>query len=128
MKKDVLWVSIGFSFVGIINLILFAVLSSVGIVDVRKMTYLFAVTQLILAWFPALLNKVLKMTFNLTFLISFQLYIFLGICVGSQWGVYQLTSSFDKIVHTIGGFMLAFLGYTLFCNEKNKNSIYFGCL
>ncbi len=120
MNKSVLWSSIGFTILGVVNLVLCVILASLGVVEVRSMGYLFAIIQLVVTWLPVILNKYFHVEFDLIFLISFHLFIFCGICIGSQWGVYQMNSWYDKVVHTVGGFILAFLGYTVYANTKNQ--------
>lgn len=123
--KRTFWTCFAFTIVGILNIVLFAILTSYDIVGVRRMAYLYPVCFLVLAWLPLLLQWIFKMHFNLAFLIVFEIYVFLGICVGSQWRMYTAGFSFDKYVHTLGGVMLALLAYEVFIKCKgNKLNLF----
>ena len=125
ISKTALWTSVAFTIVGVLNIVLFAILTSTNVVEARKMAYLFAVAGLVVPWIPFLLTLIFKMEFNFVFLISFQVYAFLAICGGSQWQLYTAGFSYDKIIHTIGGFMFAFLAYSIFKNcKKNKLNLF----
>lgn len=126
ISKSALWTSVAFSVVGVLNLILFAILTSTGVFkEPRSMAYLFAASFIVVAWVPFLLTIIFKMQFNLVFLISFHIYSFLAICGGSQWELYTAGFQYDKIIHTIGGFMFAFLAYSIFINcRSNKLNLF----
>lgn len=118
--KSMWWVSVAFTIVGVLNLILFVILSSTGVVTVRSMAYLFAIGYIAIVWVPWLISLIFKAKFDIFFLITFHIYMYLGICAGSLWGVYSMGFGFDKIVHVVGGLMLALLGYEIFVNCKNN--------
>lgn len=120
VTKSMWWVSIAFTIVGILDLILFAILSNTGVVEARNMAYMFAIGYIAIVWVPWLVSIIFKAKFDLFFLICFHVYMFLGICVGSLWEVYTMGFGFDKMVHALGGLMLALFGYEVFVNCKNN--------
>ena len=120
MRKNILWTSIAFTAVGIVNLILFIVLSHFGIVGVRNMAYLFAIGVIATPWVPMLLNLLFKTNFSIVLLICYNVFCLLSIAVGSLWGGYGLIPYFDKILHFSSGVLFAILIYEIYANNKNN--------
>ncbi len=120
MKKNVLWTSVAFTIAAIINMIVFITLFALNVVESEWVKIVFAFVHLVLVWLPVLLTFVFKFKINLVFLTFYQIFIFLGLCVGYMWGVYAMGEWFDKIVHTLAGLLLALLGYTFFENTINQ--------
>ena len=125
MRKNILSVSIIFSILGVLNLVLFAILSSLGLVFYRSLSYVFAVGFIACVWVPMVLNLILKTKFSLWLLISYNLFMFASISLGSLWNLYVYVLGFDKVVHFISGVLFAILAYDLLKNNKDNNLSYF---
>jgi len=121
MKRD-LWLCIGFSIAGVLNLIVFAILSSLKIVPMSNLSYVFAIGYIAAIWVPFILRLLFKLDFNIIVFISYQIFILLSIVVGSLWRVYDLGIYFDKILHFSSGILFALIAYDLFRNNR-KNQI-----
>lgn len=125
MRKKIFWTSVAFTIVGIVNLILFITLSSLGIVGIRSMAYLFAIGFLAVVWVPMVVNLIFKTNFSLTLLICFDVFMFLSICFASLWGGYALVPYLDKILHFASGILFALLIYEIYANNSlNKLTLF----
>lgn len=117
-RKLVLYVSIVFSVIGVINLVLYAIFTNCGVAKGRDMGYLFAIGFIATVWIPMAMNLLFKSKFKLTLLLSYEVFMYLSIAVGSMWSGYTLIWGYDKIIHFISGVLFALLGYNLFKNGK----------
>lgn len=125
IDKKIFWTTIAATSVGIVNLILFITLSSLGIVGVRNMAYLFAIGFIAVVWVPMIVNLILKIKFSLTLLICFDVFMFLSIAFASLWGGYELVPYLDKFLHFASGVLFALLCYEIFINnKKNKLTLF----
>lgn len=120
MRKKILWISIGFSIVGVINLIVFAILSSLGIAYTRNLSYVFAIGFIASVWVPMVINLIFKTKFSITLLVLYNIFMFLSICAGSLWNGYNTIFGFDKFLHFSSGVLFAVLIYDIFANGKEN--------
>lgn len=125
MRKNIFLISIIFSVLGAVNLILFAILSSLGLVFYRSLSYVFAVGFIASVWVPMVLNLLFKTKFNVVLLVSYNLFMIASISLGSLWNLYAYVSGFDKVVHFLSGILFALLAYDLLKNSKQNNLSYF---
>lgn len=125
MRKNTLWISIAFSVLGVVNLILFATLSTYGYVATRNLSYVFAVSYLLLAWAPLILELIFKIKFNFWLIIAFHVFFVMTVLLGCLWGFYRMGIYFDKVTHFLSGVLLSLLAYDLFKNSKlNKINLF----
>ncbi len=125
VSKNMLWLTVSSTIVAVVNIIVHSILSLIKIINMRTFFYFYIFFYLITVWLPFLLQYFFKIEFSLTFLICYQIFLFLGICVGTIWDVYSMGFGFDKMVHTFGGVVLALLAYSIFSNfTENKLTLF----
>lgn len=120
MNKKNLWLCIATSIIGVVNLILYAVLAGVGIVETRWISYMFLIGFFVCTWIPFLLNILFKKNFSMTVLISYQVFLILSLLAGSLWRVYGMWSPFDQIIHFASGVLIALIAYAFFSDSKKS--------
>jgi len=123
MKKFNLWVSIISSIVGIISGALYYILVGTNVIVAHKISYLFLLGYIATSWIPFILQLLLKIKIDKVANIVYQLFLFFSILVGSLWGMYGSMPSYDIILHTMSGLVIAFIAYSLFKNSKKNNSL-----
>ncbi len=125
MKKMLLWSSISASIVGVVNLIVYSILAGCGVVQMRMMAYLFLLGYFVCVWLPFLLNLIFKTKFNLTIVLTYQIFLILSIIVGSLWRVYWVWAPYDIIIHFASGVIISLMTYSFFTsNQNNKVSLF----
>lgn len=125
MKKEILWTSTVSSVIGVLNMIVFIVLSCLKIVEANFLSYMFLLGFFVTAWIPLILNLIFKTTFNLFILLCYQIFLMLSLLVGSLWHVYRYFDAYDMIVHFGSGVLITFIAYMFFSNNKqNRFSLF----
>ncbi len=119
-SKQIFWVTIAALIVGLLNVVPYAVVSSMNLVVVRSLAYLFWVVYMVAVCLP-MLFVLFKRKVDIWFVILLDLFFALAILVGSLWRVYILLDGYDKFVHTIFGLTMAILAFYLFFNGSEKN-------
>ena len=118
--KQIFYVVLAFAIIGILNLIPFAVLSSMKLVATNKFSYFVVVAFLVVIWLPLFFKILTKTRFDLWVVVVFEIYITLAFLVGSLWSVYKLVFWYDKVVHVLFGTMAAFFAYYLFFKSSKR--------
>ncbi len=124
--KQIFWVTVAALIFGLCNLVPYAVVSTMNLVVVRNLAYVFWVVYMGAVCLP-MLFVFFKRKPSIWFVVLLDLFFALAILVGSLWRVYLLLDGYDKFVHVLFGLTMAILAYYLFFNgsEKNKNGIWF---
>ncbi len=126
LSKSMIWITAVSTAVAVVNLIVYFVLIATETVEMRDMIGLYIIFYFISTWIPFLFALIFKMKFDTAFLICYEIYIFMGICLGTIWQLYDVITPLDKIVHLIGGGMLALFAYSVYenCRESNKLTLF----
>ena len=119
MQKRNLLISIIFSGITLINLILFVILSSVNVVGVSYIDYLFFLGAFLAIWVPNLINKLFKVNINFVVALCYQIFLFLSIVIGSVWKLYNVFDFYDIIMHFTSGVLIVIIAYSVISNSKN---------
>ena len=119
MQKRNLLISIIFSGITLINLILFVILSSVNVVGVSYIDYLFFLGAFLAIWVPNLINKLFKVNINFVVALCYQIFLFLTIVIGSIWKLYNIFDFYDIIMHFTSGVLIVIIAYSVISNSKN---------
>ena len=119
MQKRNLLISIIFSGIALINLILFVILSSVNVVGVSYIDYLFFLGAFLAIWVPNLINKLFKVNINFVVALCYQIFLFLSIVIGSVWKLYNVFDFYDIIMHFTSGVLIVIIAYSVISNSKN---------
>lgn len=119
MSKANLWSAIGFALFGVLNIILFVVLSLCDVVEFNWFYLLYALGFVVAVWVPVFLEKVFKVKLNLVVILTYQIFLVFSILIGSLWRIYDKWGPYDKIVHSISGVMIALFAYSFLKNSKN---------
>lgn len=124
MNKKNLIMSAAFTGFGIINGIIFIILACLNIAPTISFGNIYSILFIFLyflaVWAPVLLTLIFKIKFNLPLIIAYEIFIILALVIGCLWGVYDMTSVYDKVVHFASGILLAMLGYNLLTESKGN--------
>ena len=119
MQKRNILISIIFSSITLFNLILFVILSSVKVIGVSYIDYLFFVGAFLAIWVPVLINKLFKAHLNFVVILCYQIFLFLSIVIGSIWKLYNIFDFYDIIMHFTSGVLIVIIAYSMLLNSKN---------
>lgn len=72
---------------------------------------------------PWIMHKLIKWSLNPRQTLIFYGFIFLTLIVGEAIGVYRITTWYDAVIHVIGGFILALIGYELYHYLTKENNL-----
>ena len=89
--------------------------------DFRKV--LGAATTLAFFLLPGLFEKLLKMKFPAMLEIAIVFFIFSGPLLGEIHYLYVRTWYWDKLMHTVSGFIFAAVGYTFFNTQRQEKQL-----
>lgn len=78
---------------------------------------------LILIQLPWIMNRLIKWSLNPRQTLIFYSFIFLTLIVGEAIGVYRITTWYDAVIHVIGGFILALIGYEMYHYLSKENNL-----
>jgi hypothetical protein len=119
MNKKILFTLIAFTGIGIINAVIFLILSSLNIVSPNTIqSTLLICLHFLVIWIPLFITLIFKINFKLPIIIAYEIFIIFALVVGSLWGVYEMGSLYDKIVHFGSGVLFALLAYNMLAETK----------
>lgn len=122
MNKKILITSATFTGFGIINAIVFIILACLNIAPSIAFGNIYSILLIffycLAVWAPVLLTLIFKIKFNLPLIIAYQVFVILALVVGCLWGVYNMGSYYDKIVHFASGILFALLAHNLITEAK----------
>lgn len=122
--KTTFWAGMGYTILGIINLILFVTLTKLGVVMQRSMAYLFVFGFFPVVWLPYLFERFLHVKFSLIVVICFNTFMIFSMLLGSLWRLFIIVPNYDKVIHFLSGILFSVLGYDLYKSGKmNKSSL-----
>jgi len=121
MRKKLFWTAIGGTIAGLVNMIVFIVMTHFQMVAARSLAYVFIVGHFAAAWAPFLVAIIFKVKFSLPLAILYQVFMFLAILLGSLWGFYgRFPLFYDKLIHFASGVLVAYLTYDIFRSSKKS--------
>lgn len=119
MQKRNLIISIIFSSITLFNLVLYIILSSLRVVGVSYIDYLFFLGAFLAIWVPYIINELCKVNLNTIVVLCYQIFLFLSIVVGSIWKLYSIFEFYDIIMHFVSGVLIVIIAYSVISNSKN---------
>lgn len=125
MNKKILFTSIGFTGFGVINAIIFIILACLNIAPSISFGNIYSILLIFLyflaVWAPVLLTLIFKLRFYLPLVIAYEIFVILALVVGCLWGVYDMNTYYDKIVHVGSGILFALLAHNLLAEAKGNH-------
>lgn len=121
--KQILITASAFTGFGIINAIIFVILSCFNLAAVSTgpaFSILLVVLYFVTIWIPLGLTYLCKIKFNIALVVAYEIFIVLALVVGCLWNVYNYGDVYDKVVHFSSGILLSMLGYNLFIEQKQN--------
>lgn len=119
MQKRNLIISIIFSSITLFNLVLYIILSSLRVVGVSYIDYLFFLGAFLAIWVPYVINELCKVNLNTIVVLCYQIFLCLSIVVGSIWKLYSIFEFYDVIMHFVSGVLIVIIAYSVISHSKN---------
>ena len=118
MKNKFILISIIFSCIGLVNILIYIGLVHFGYIVPVFSRYILNVVYIILIWVPIFLHLIFKIKFSILSIILYDVFIVCSVVIGSQYNIYDLLPLYDKAVHFSSGIIVAILFYTLLKNNS----------